>query len=119
MAALTLKNLPADLVVTTWITAAVLSCGAAKSRAAEGNRGLVQEFLATLPVLGLDEASSQIFGGGQGDARTPGPASGGRRPLHWLHRGGAEGHGWRRGTGATTSAFQGSTSRTGSGTEGH
>jgi tRNA(fMet)-specific endonuclease VapC len=52
----------ADLVVTTWITAAELASGAAKSRAPEANRALVEEFLATLPVLGLDEASSRIFG---------------------------------------------------------
>jgi tRNA(fMet)-specific endonuclease VapC len=52
----------ADLVVTTWITAAELAYGAAKSRAPEANRALVEEFLASLPVLGLDEASSRIFG---------------------------------------------------------
>jgi tRNA(fMet)-specific endonuclease VapC len=52
----------ADEVVTTWITAAELYYGAAKSHAPEGNRELVDGFLATLPVLGLDEASTQIFG---------------------------------------------------------
>ncbi len=49
-------------MATTWITAAELFYGAAKSRAPEENRALVASFLATLPVLGLDEASAQIFG---------------------------------------------------------
>lgn len=49
-------------MATTWITAAELYYGAAKSRAPEDNRVLVASFLATLPVLGLDEASVQIFG---------------------------------------------------------
>jgi tRNA(fMet)-specific endonuclease VapC len=49
-------------VVTTWITAAELYYGAAKSSAPEANRQLVKLFLATLPVVDLDEASTQIFG---------------------------------------------------------
>jgi predicted nucleic acid-binding protein len=49
-------------VATTWITATELYYGAAKSRAPEANRALVASFLATLLVLGLDEASAQIFG---------------------------------------------------------
>jgi tRNA(fMet)-specific endonuclease VapC len=56
------RAVSADDVVTTWITAAELYYGAAKSLAPEGNRELVDRFLATLPVLGLDEASTQIFG---------------------------------------------------------
>jgi tRNA(fMet)-specific endonuclease VapC len=51
-----------DDVVTTWITAAELYYGAAKSKALEKNRALVKSFLTTLPVLGLDEASVPIFG---------------------------------------------------------
>ena len=51
-----------DDVVTTWITAAELYFGAAKSIAPEKNRALVIDFLATLPVLGLDAASVQVFG---------------------------------------------------------
>jgi tRNA(fMet)-specific endonuclease VapC len=51
-----------DDVVTSWITAAELHYGAAKSNAPADNRALVQTFLRTLPVLGLDEASAQIFG---------------------------------------------------------
>lgn len=51
-----------DDVVTTWITAAELYYGAAKSKDPERNRALVTSFLATLPVIGLDEASVQIFG---------------------------------------------------------
>ncbi len=49
-------------VATTWITAAELYYGAAKSTAPEKNRTVVMSFLATLPVLGLDETSVQIFG---------------------------------------------------------
>ncbi len=52
----------AEPVVTTWITAAELSYGAAKSRAPEANRQLVKSFLTTLPVVDLDEASTEIFG---------------------------------------------------------
>lgn len=52
----------ADDVATTWITAAELYYGAAKSTAPEKNRALVTSFLATLPILGLDQASVQIFG---------------------------------------------------------
>lgn len=49
-------------VATTWITAAELYYGAAKSEEPDQNRGLVTRFLATLPLLGLDDASAQIFG---------------------------------------------------------
>jgi len=52
----------ADKVVTTWITAAELYYGAAKSIAPEKNRSVVRSFLATLPILGLDETSVQIVG---------------------------------------------------------
>jgi tRNA(fMet)-specific endonuclease VapC len=51
-----------DDVVTTWITAAELYYGAAKTKAPENNRALATSLLATLPVLGLDEASVQVFG---------------------------------------------------------
>jgi len=51
-----------DQVATTWIVAAELHYGAAKSKAPEKNRALVKSFLGTLPILGLDEASVQIFG---------------------------------------------------------
>jgi tRNA(fMet)-specific endonuclease VapC len=51
-----------DDVATTWITAAELYYGAAKSKAAAKNRALVTSFLATLPVLELDDASVRIFG---------------------------------------------------------
>ncbi len=49
-------------VLTTWITAAELYFGAAISNAPEKNRETVRTFLDTLDVLGLDSASSQIFG---------------------------------------------------------
>lgn len=51
-----------DDVVTTWITAAELFYGAAKSKAPAHNRAIVTSFLATLPVLGLDDTAVQIFG---------------------------------------------------------
>lgn len=51
-----------DDVVTTWITAAELRYGAAKSVAPEKNHELVTKFLGSLAVLGLDAASAQIFG---------------------------------------------------------
>jgi len=51
-----------DEVATTWVTAAELNSGAAKSKSPGENRALVAGFLATLPVLGLDDASAQIFG---------------------------------------------------------
>ena len=49
-------------MVTTWITAAELYYGAAKSKAPEQNRELVTRFLETLPILGLDEPSVRLFG---------------------------------------------------------
>jgi len=51
-----------DEVATTWITAAELYFGAAKSSAPENNRALVARFLATLPVLTPDIAAAQVFG---------------------------------------------------------
>ena len=51
-----------DEVATTWITAAELHYGAAKSSAPETNRALVGRFLSTLPVFGVGELSVQIFG---------------------------------------------------------
>lgn len=51
-----------DNVVTTWITAAELFYGAAKSKAPAQNRTVVTSFLATLPVLGLDDLAVRIFG---------------------------------------------------------
>jgi tRNA(fMet)-specific endonuclease VapC len=51
-----------DEVATSWVTAAELYYGAAKSKSPAQNRELVGRFLATLPVLGLDELATQIFG---------------------------------------------------------
>lgn len=51
-----------DDVVTTWITAAELYFGAARSEAPDENRSLVNEFLETLNVLGIDRAAAQVFG---------------------------------------------------------
>lgn len=52
----------AEDVATTWITAGELYYGAAKSSSPERNRSLVTSFLATLPVLGLDQTAAQVFG---------------------------------------------------------
>ena len=51
-----------DRVVTTWISAGELFYGAAKSGDPIGNKSLVERFLETLPVLGLDSISAQFFG---------------------------------------------------------
>ncbi len=51
-----------DEVATTWITACELAYGAAKSRAAKKNQTLATEFLATLPVVGLDLPAAERFG---------------------------------------------------------
>jgi len=51
-----------DEVATRWITAAELSYGAAKSRAPVKNQNLVIEFLATLPVFGLNLPAAEQFG---------------------------------------------------------
>jgi tRNA(fMet)-specific endonuclease VapC len=61
-----------DSVGTTWITAAELFYGAAKSKNPVGNRAAVEEFLATLPILGLDLTSSQFFGGLKASLETQG-----------------------------------------------
>lgn len=53
----------ADSVATTWISAAELYYGAAKSKAPEENRVLVSAFLTTIDALGLDLAAVQRFGG--------------------------------------------------------
>ena len=51
-----------DEVATTWITAAELAYGAEKSRDPERNVTLVTEFLATLPIVGLDRTAALEFG---------------------------------------------------------
>ncbi len=45
-----------------WVTASELYYGAAKSPEPEHNRDLVAEFLSTLPLLGIDPVSAQLFG---------------------------------------------------------
>ena len=52
----------ADDVATTWITASELAFGAEKSQEPARNATLVTEFLATLPVLGLDMPAALEFG---------------------------------------------------------
>jgi tRNA(fMet)-specific endonuclease VapC len=49
-------------VATTWVTAAELFYGAAKSAQPENNALLVVRFLATLPVIASDLASARLFG---------------------------------------------------------
>ena len=56
------RSVVADSVASTWITAAELYYGAAKSKAPEKNRVLVSEFLTTVKVLDLDLAAVQHFG---------------------------------------------------------
>ena len=56
------RSTTSDDVATTWLNAGELYFGAAKSKAPDKNRALVRSFLATLPVLALDEVSVQIFG---------------------------------------------------------
>ncbi len=51
-----------DQVVTTWITACELSYGAANSIKPQENAILVNEFLATTPVLECNLAAADIFG---------------------------------------------------------
>lgn len=52
----------ADTVATTWITAAELSYGAAKSRTPEHNQNLVLALLNTLPILDMNLLAAERFG---------------------------------------------------------
>jgi tRNA(fMet)-specific endonuclease VapC len=56
------RGVVADSIATTWITAAELYYGAAKSKAPENNRILVSDFLTTVEELDLDLAAVQRFG---------------------------------------------------------
>lgn len=49
-------------VATTWMTAAELHLGAASSAAPEHNARIVDAFLATIDVLGMDAAAARLFG---------------------------------------------------------
>lgn len=49
-------------IVTTWITAAELYYGAARSDSPEENKHLVWQFLATLKILELELYAAQQFG---------------------------------------------------------
>lgn len=49
-------------VATTWVTAAELYFGAAKSTGPSKDRALVDAILETLPVWGPDRVSAQVFG---------------------------------------------------------
>ena len=51
-----------DEVATTWISACELAFGAAKSARADESQARVDEFLATLPIYGLDRAAALRFG---------------------------------------------------------
>ena len=51
-----------DDVATSWVTAAELYFGAAKSDAPDDNQTVVDEFLETLPVLQPNLAAAQVFG---------------------------------------------------------
>lgn len=51
-----------DRVATTWVTAAELHYGAARSVAPDDNAQLAKRFLATLKILGLDQPAVERFG---------------------------------------------------------
>lgn len=51
-----------DEAATTWVTAAELFYGAAKSVKPDENAALVVRFLNTLPVLAPDLAAARLFG---------------------------------------------------------
>jgi len=51
-----------DSVATTWVTAAELYYGAARSSAPEKNHEAVSELLSAQPVLGLSDTAARAFG---------------------------------------------------------
>ncbi len=61
-----------DTVATTWINASELYYGAAKSDNPLGNKDLVDRFLDTLSILGIDSLSAQFFGVLKADLETAG-----------------------------------------------
>lgn len=61
-----------DDVVTTWITAAELFYGAAKSKAPTANRELVGEFLATVSLVGFERVAVERFGALKADLERQG-----------------------------------------------
>jgi tRNA(fMet)-specific endonuclease VapC len=61
-------------VVTTWMTAAELYFGAARSSRPEHNARVVDAFLSTLDVLSMDAASARIFGDAKARLRSAGVA---------------------------------------------
>ena len=61
-----------DDVATTWVTASELAYGACKSRNPEHNTTLVTEFLATLPVVGLNLPAALEFGRQKADLERAG-----------------------------------------------
>jgi tRNA(fMet)-specific endonuclease VapC len=61
-----------DEVATTWITAAELYFGAARSVAPDENRSLVDRFLETIEVLGIDRPVARAFGDRKAELRSAG-----------------------------------------------
>lgn len=57
------RRVTPDDTATTWITACELAYGAAKSARAKENQALVDQFLATIPLYGLDGVAARYFGG--------------------------------------------------------
>lgn len=51
-----------DEIATTWVTAAELYYGAARSIAPEENALLARRFLTTLEILGVDQGTVERFG---------------------------------------------------------
>lgn len=61
------RSVVADSIAITWVSAAELYYGAAKSKAPEKNRVLVSDFLTTVEALELDLGAVQRFGGLKAD----------------------------------------------------
>lgn len=61
-AVLNRRGAESDEVSTTWVTAAELFYGAAKSAKPEANAALVSRFLSTIQVLPTDLSSARLFG---------------------------------------------------------
>jgi len=51
-----------DVVVTTWVTAAELYFGAAVSKAPDGNRTVVDDFLQSTAAIDMDFRAARTFG---------------------------------------------------------
>jgi len=73
-AVITRRAAISDVVATTWITAAELYFGAAKSLAPNENRHLVGAFLGTVMCMDLNDPAAQRFGAIKADLERAGSA---------------------------------------------